>query len=81
LPGADVQDAIDTKIGGQVRLWRCLKGMRTEDLAREIGLTPAHLALIEDGRGRLGASRLFAAARTMGVSVSTLIDGASRNWL
>lgn len=76
-----MQDAIDTRIGGQVRLWRCLKGIRTNDLAREIGLTPAHLALIEDARGRLGASRLFAAARTMDISVSTLIDGASHNWL
>lgn len=76
-----MQDAIDTRLGGQVRLWRCLKGVRAEDLARELGVSPAYLALIEDGRGRLGAFRLHAAARTMGIPASTLIDGASHNWL
>jgi transcriptional regulator with XRE-family HTH domain len=75
-----VLDAIDTKIGAQLRLWRCLKGVGKADLGREIGLSPAHLALIEDGRGRLGTARLFAAARSIGVPVSTLLEGANDNW-
>ena len=78
---AGLLDAIDEEIGSRVRLWRCLKGVRRNELARELGLTSSHLALIEDGRGRLGASRLFLAARMIDVPVSLLLDGANDNWL
>ncbi|MHA6287125.1 helix-turn-helix domain-containing protein [Maricaulis sp. CAU 1757] len=72
-------DTIDAKIGAQLRLWRCLKGIRRAELALAIGLTPAHLALVEDGRARLGAARLFAAAKTLGVPVATIIEGADHS--
>ncbi|PQO23470.1 XRE family transcriptional regulator [Rhodobacteraceae bacterium WD3A24] len=62
--------------GTRIRERRLLAGMRQADLAREIGVSPSYLNLIEHNRRRAGPRLIEAAARVLGVDVSALTEGA-----
>jgi transcriptional regulator with XRE-family HTH domain len=64
--------AIDRMVGESVRLWRTLRGMTAEDLARRVGVTMQQIAKYESGVNRVSAGMLYLIARELRVPVSTL---------
>jgi len=62
-----VQD-IDAHIGSKVRAQRTLLGMSQTELASRVGITFQQIQKYEQGKNRMGASRLYAIARALGVS-------------
>ena len=51
-------DPIDKHVGARVRMRRTLIGMPQRQLAEALGLTYQQIQKYEDGRNRIGASRL-----------------------
>jgi XRE family aerobic/anaerobic benzoate catabolism transcriptional regulator len=48
-----------------------------QEVARETGLSPRFVALVESGRGNVAFTRLAALARALGVSLATLVREAT----
>jgi XRE family transcriptional regulator, fatty acid utilization regulator len=65
-----------TLTGSRIRARRVLLGQKQADLARNVGISPAYLNLIEHNRRRIGGKLLIDLAREMGVEVSLLSEGA-----
>ena len=66
--------AIDTHVGGRIRLRRTLLGLTQERLGEALGLTFQQVQKYERGANRVGASRLFDIARILEVPVSYFYD-------
>ncbi len=65
--------------GTRIRARRNLRGLRQAELAREVGVSPSYLNLIEHNRRKVGAELLGALAQALGVSADALVeDGDSR---
>ncbi|TVQ33019.1 MAG: XRE family transcriptional regulator [Geminicoccaceae bacterium] len=60
---------IDRHVGRRLRMRRLLMGMSQERLGELLGLTFQQIQKYERGANRLGASRLFEAARALEVDV------------
>jgi transcriptional regulator with XRE-family HTH domain len=71
---ARVQD-IDARIGSKVRAQRTLLGMSQSQLASRVGITFQQIQKYENGANRMGASRLYAIARVLGVSPGHFFEG------
>lgn len=69
-------DPVDIHVGVRLRLRRKLLGLSQEQLGRASGLTFQQIQKYERGTNRIGASRLFAFAKILGVSVSYFFDEA-----
>ncbi|WP_035251167.1 helix-turn-helix domain-containing protein [Actibacterium atlanticum] len=62
--------------GTRIRERRMLIGMRQADLARDVGISPSYLNLIEHNRRRIGGKLLVDLARKLDVEASALTEGA-----
>ena len=60
--------------GTRIRARRNLRGLRQSDLARDVGVSPSYLNLIEHNRRKVSAPLLSAIARALGVSEDSLVE-------
>ncbi|MEO1091662.1 MAG: helix-turn-helix transcriptional regulator [Pseudomonadota bacterium] len=65
---------VDRHVGRRLRMRRLLLGMSQERLGELLGLTFQQIQKYERGANRLGASRLFEAARALEVEVSFFFE-------
>jgi len=65
-----------TLTGTRIRERRNVLGMRQAELARQAGISPSYLNLIEHNRRRIGGKLLVEIARHLGVEASALTEGA-----
>ena len=63
-------------IGTRIRERRVLNGMRQTELARQAGISPSYLNLIEHNRRRIGGKTLLKLAEALEVEPSRLTEGA-----
>ena len=61
---------VDKYVGSRVRMRRIMLGMSQEKLGEALGLTFQQVQKYEKGTNRIGASRLHAMARVLGVPVT-----------
>lgn len=64
-------------VGTRIRERRIALGLRQADLAREVGISPSYLNLIEHDRRRIGGKLLIDIARRLDVDVGRLSRGAT----
>ncbi|KAJ56044.1 hypothetical protein ACMU_09790 [Actibacterium mucosum KCTC 23349] len=62
--------------GTRIRERRLARGVRQSDLARQVGVSPAYLNLIEHNRRRIGGKLLLDLADVLEVDVQALSEGA-----
>ncbi len=62
--------------GNRIRARRVLLGLRQADLARQVGISPSYLNLIEHNRRRIGGKLLNDIARELTVEPAHLTEGA-----
>jgi len=67
--------SVDVHVGGRVRVRRRLINMTQETLADLIEVTFQQVQKYERGSNRISASKLFAIAEALGVSVSYFFEG------
>ena len=65
---------VDVHVGNRIRTRRLLIGMSQEKLGDRLGLTFQQVQKYEKGSNRVSASRLFAMAEILGVSVQFFYD-------
>lgn len=68
-------DPIDVYVGSRIRMRRTMLAMSQEKLADQLGITFQQVQKYENGANRVGASRLFAICKILGVSVSFFFEG------
>lgn len=66
---------IDVHVGSRIRMRRQLINMSQERLGELLGITFQQIQKYEKGANRISASRLFYAAKTLGVPVHFFFDG------
>ena len=71
-------DPIDKHVGARVRTRRTLIGMTQRQLAKALGLTYQQIQKYEDGRNRIGASRLHQIASILEVPLPFFFQGMAR---
>ena len=64
----------EASLGAQVRAARASKGLSLRDLARVLGVSPATLSQIENGRTGLTVSRLSRIADVLDLTVAQILD-------
>ena len=74
--GRPKADALDQKIGDQVRARRLLVGLTQEKLGDALGVSFQQVQKYEKGANRISASRLRQIAGALGVSVTHFYDAA-----
>ncbi|MCX7560107.1 helix-turn-helix domain-containing protein [Sulfitobacter sp. F26204] len=62
--------------GSRIRERRVMAGLKQADLARQIGISPSYLNLIEHNRRRIGGKLLLNIAAALGVEPNALTEGA-----
>lgn len=62
--------------GSRIRERRVMAGLKQADLARDIGISPSYLNLIEHNRRRIGGKLLLNIANALDVEPQTLTEGA-----
>ncbi|WP_278265224.1 TetR family transcriptional regulator [Nocardia sp. AG03] len=60
-------------LGARVRLARTAAGLSLRDTAQRLGVSPATLSAVENGKTGVSAARLIVLAETFGVPASTLL--------
>jgi transcriptional regulator with XRE-family HTH domain len=65
---------VDLHVGRRLKLRRLLLGLSQERLGELLGLTFQQIQKYERGTNRLGASRLYDAARALGVDVGFFFE-------
>src|SRR6056297_484007 len=63
-------------IGTRIRERRVMSGIRQTDLARQAGISPSYLNLIEHNRRRIAGKTLNRLADVLGVAPGLLSEGA-----
>jgi transcriptional regulator with XRE-family HTH domain len=71
-------DPVDKHVGARVRLRRTMVGMTQRQLARALGLTYQQIQKYEDGRNRIGASRLHQIASVLSAPLPFFFQGMPR---
>ncbi len=66
---------IDVHVGSRIRMRRQLINMSQERLGELLGITFQQVQKYEKGANRISASRLFYAAKTLGVTIQFFYDG------
>lgn len=66
----------DAMIGTRIRERRVMNGLRQSELARQVGISPSYLNLIEHNRRRIGGKTLLQIAEVLGVEATVLSEGA-----
>ena len=69
---------IDLHVGQRLRQRRCLLGMTQQRLAEAVGIKFQQIQKYESGANRVSASRLWALANALEVSVSYFFDDLSQ---
>ncbi|TVR07273.1 MAG: XRE family transcriptional regulator [Salinarimonadaceae bacterium] len=67
-------NAIDHEIGRRIKARRQFLGQNQQFLADEIGVSYQQVQKYENGADRVGASRLFAIAKALGVPISYFFE-------
>lgn len=62
--------------GSRIRERRVMAGLKQADLARQIGISPSYLNLIEHNRRRIGGKLLLNIAGALGAEPNALTEGA-----
>lgn len=70
-PGVDPADAA---IGARLKRWRDQRGVTSEMLARDLGVTPEALRRMEAGREHLSMLQVDAATRALHLPVWALVS-------
>ena len=70
-------DPIDFLVGHNIRIHRCDKGLTQTDLAKRIGVTFQQVQKYEEGRNRVGGSRLFKIADALELPLNTFFEGCN----
>ena len=65
-------------IGRALATLRAARGWSQKELAAKIGIGPAHMSLVENGKRYLGISALGSAAFALGVLMQDILALASR---
>ena len=65
---------VDKYVGSRVRMRRIMLGMSQEKLGEALGLTFQQVQKYEKGSNRISASRLFYAAKILGVPVQAFFE-------
>ena len=73
-PGTKRTTEIDHVIGDKIRMRRGELGMTQTDLAKAIGVTFQQVQKYEQGKNRVGGSRLAAVAKALDVPVSYFFE-------
>jgi transcriptional regulator with XRE-family HTH domain len=71
-----VINPVDTSVGERIRLLRRRKKMSQQVLAKELGVTFQQVQKYENGKNRVGASRLQMVATALDVPIAELFGGA-----
>nr|WP_315052017.1 helix-turn-helix transcriptional regulator [uncultured Brevundimonas sp.] len=71
FPGVDPADAA---IGARLKRWRDQRGVTSEVLARDLGVTPEALRRMEAGREHLSMLQVDAATRALHLPVWALMS-------
>ena len=66
---------IDVTVGGNVRIWRMVKGLSQAQLAKRLGVTFQQVQKYETGGNRIGTGRLVKIAAILGIPISALFQG------
>ncbi len=66
---------VDIHVGRRLRLKRTFLGRSQESVGKQIGVTFQQIQKYERGINRMGASRLYDFAKTLGVQVSYFFEG------
>ena len=67
---------IDSLVGARIRLLRKRRKMSREQLGKAIGVTFQQIQKYENGKNRVGASRLHRIAIALDVPITELFDGS-----
>ena len=68
---------VDVVVGRNIRVCRLQRGLSQTELGRQIGVTFQQVQKYEQGTNRVGASRLAAIARVLGVPLVRLFEGSA----
>ncbi len=66
---------VDVHVGGRVKARRTLIGMNQEELGQHVGLTFQQIQKYEQGKNRMGASRLWQFSLILGRPISWFFEG------
>jgi transcriptional regulator with XRE-family HTH domain len=64
-------------VGQNIRICRLQRGLSQSELGQRIGVTFQQIQKYENGKNRVGASRLSQIAGALNVALSTLFDGST----
>ena len=70
---------VDLLVGARIRLLRKRRKMSHTELGKAIGVTFQQIQKYENGKNRVGASRLHLAAIALNVPIAELFDGAAES--
>jgi transcriptional regulator with XRE-family HTH domain len=70
---------VDLLVGGRIRLLRKRRKMSQAQLGKALGVTFQQIQKYENGKNRVGASRLHLVATALDVPINELFDGASES--
>jgi transcriptional regulator with XRE-family HTH domain len=68
---------VDVRVGGNVRIWRMIRGLSQAQLAKRLGVTFQQVQKYEAGTNRIGTGRLVKIAAILGIPISTLFEGTN----
>lgn len=71
----DAPDPIDVHVGKLLRARRLAAGVTQQDLGETLGVTFQQIQKYETGANRISASKLYKAARALGLSPSAFFEG------
>ena len=74
---AKANEPVDSLVGARIRLLRKRRKMSQAELGKAIGVTFQQIQKYENGKNRVGASRLHQVATALNVPITELFDGAS----
>src|ERR1700761_9145172 len=69
---------VDVLVGSRIRLLRKRRKMSQAELGKAVGVTFQQIQKYENGKNRVGASRLHLIADVLKVPITELFDGASQ---
>ncbi len=72
--GTGIPNPIDVHVGRRVRMRRTLLGMTQTSLGEAIGLSFQQVQKYENGKNRIGSSRLFDLSRALDVPVESFFE-------
>ncbi len=71
----DAPDPIDIHVGKLLRARRLAAGVTQQDLGETLGVTFQQIQKYETGANRISASKLYKAARALGLAPSAFFEG------